>query len=83
MGDRSLSNWWVVWNTLENVSLRNFNILVTDITLPEIKEQGFESLKVIIPELHPLYLDESAKALYSIHHGEIKDDPTLKPHPVT
>lgn len=65
-----------------NVSSRDFNILVVDITLPEIEREGFEALKVIIPELHPLYLDERAKALYSVHHGEIKDDPTLGPHPV-
>jgi hypothetical protein len=57
--------------------------LVTDITLPEIKRNGFETLKIVIPELHPLYLDEGAKSLYSVHYGEIKDDPTLKPHPVT
>lgn len=68
---------------VNNVSSRNFNILVADITLPEIRDQGFETLKVIVPEFHPLYLDERAKALFSIHHGEIKDDPTLKPHPVT
>jgi len=68
---------------MRNVSSKGFNILVADITLPEIRKQGFETLKVVIPELHPLYLDERAKSLYSIHYGEIKDNPTLKPHPVT
>jgi hypothetical protein len=61
----------------------HFNVFVADITLPEIKEKGFEVLKVVIPELHPLYLDENAKALYSIHYGQIKEDKTLKPHPFT
>lgn len=70
-------------NAIRNVSSKGFNILVTDITLPEINNQGFETLKVVIPELHPLYLDEGAKSLYSLHYGEIKDDPTLKPHPIT
>jgi ribosomal protein S12 methylthiotransferase accessory factor len=70
-------------NAIRNVSSKGFNILVTDITLPEIKRNGFETLKIVIPELHPLYLDEGAKSLYSVHYGEIKDDPTLKPHPVT
>ncbi len=70
-------------NAIENLSSKKFNILVADMTLPEVKAQGFESLKVVIPELHPLYLDEKAKALYSIHHGEIKENPNLKPHPVT
>lgn len=70
-------------NAIRNVSSKGFNILVLDITLPEIKGKGFEVLKVIIPELHPLYLDENAKSLFSIHHGKIKEDPSLKPHPVT
>jgi len=30
-----------------------------------------------------LFLDERAKALYSKHLGEIKNNPKLKPHPVT
>jgi len=68
---------------INNVLYKNFNILVADITLPEIRDQGFETFKIIVPEFHPLYLDERAKSLYSVHHGEIKDDPTLKPHPVT
>ncbi len=68
---------------LENVKLKKYNIFVADITLPPIKNKGFEVLKVIVPELHPLYLDERAKALYSVHHGTIKDDKTLKPHPLT
>ena len=59
------------------------NIFIADITIPQIKTNGFEVVKVIIPELHPLYLDEEAKALYSVHHGEIKEDKTLKPHPFT
>lgn len=65
--------------------LRNkgYSVIKTDITLPEVNEKGFEVLKVIIPELHPMYLDERAKALYSVHYGEIKNNPRLKPHPVT
>jgi len=62
---------------------KNYNIFVADISLPEIEDRGFETVKVIIPQLHPLYLDERAKVLYSIHHGQIKDDPLLKPHPLT
>lgn len=68
---------------IKNVIQKEYDIIVTDITLPEIKENGFETLKVTIPQLHPLYLDERAKALYSLHFGEIKNNPKLKPHPVT
>jgi ribosomal protein S12 methylthiotransferase accessory factor len=70
-------------SAIQKLTEKKFNVLVADITLPEIKKIGFEVLKVVIPELHPLYLDERAKSLYSIHHGTIKNDPTLKPHPVT
>jgi len=68
---------------VEKVIERGYDIAVTDITLPEIKKNGFEVLKVIIPQLHPLYLDERAKALYSKHFGTIPNNPKLKPHPVT
>jgi len=70
-------------DAINNVAKRGYNIIVTDITLPELKEKGFETLKVTIPELHPLYLDEKAKSLFSIHHGNIEDNKKLKPHPVT
>ena len=61
----------------------NYHIFIANITLPEIKDKGFEVLKVIIPELHPLYLNERAKALYSVHYGNIPNNPILKPHPLT
>lgn len=68
---------------LENVKCKKYNIFVADMTIPRMKNGGFEVLKIIIPELHPLYLDERAKSLYSIHHGSIKDNKELKPHPLT
>ena len=68
---------------LTNLNSKNYNVFVADISLPEIERKGFETKKVIIPELHALYLDERAKVLYSVHHGAIKDNPTLKPHPLT
>lgn len=70
-------------DAVKRVTEKGYDIAVTDITLPEIKNQGFETLKVTIPQFHPLYLDERAKALYSKHLGEIPNDPKLKPHPVT
>ncbi len=66
---------------LETLTLKKYNIFVADITIPQIRANGFEVVKVIIPELHPLYINEDAKALYSIHHGAIRDNKTLKPHP--
>ena len=68
---------------VNKIKSRGYNIFSADITLPEVRKQGFEGKKVIIPELHPLYLDENFRALYSIHYGEIKYNKTLKPHPIS
>lgn len=65
---------------LKNIKEKGYNIFVADITLPFLKRAGFEVLKVIIPELHPLYLDERAKMLHSVHYGDIPNDSHLKPH---
>ena len=69
--------------SLEIIKNRDYSIFVSDITLSKIKSKKFETLKVLIPELHPLYLAENAKALYSVHYGKISLDPKLKPHPFT
>jgi len=69
--------------SIELIRHRGYSVFVSDITRPEIKKCGFETMKVLIPELHPLYLAENAKELYSVHYGKIPDDPKLKPHPFT
>ncbi len=66
---------------VDAIRAKGYHIYTTKITIPELHERGFEVVKVLIPELHPLYLDERAKALYSVHAGSIDDDPLLKPHP--
>ncbi len=66
---------------LEILKTKGYHIFSADITLPELRNKGFEVVKVLVPELHPLFLDEGCKALYSIHLGEIKEDGSLKPHP--
>ena len=68
---------------LDSFKERGYKVYIADITLPEIRDSGFQITKVIIPELHPLYLDERAKAFYSVHHGLIEEDAGLKPHPFT
>lgn len=69
--------------TLKKLETMNYHIFLSEVTLPEIGDAGFEVSKVIVPELHPLYLDERAKCLYSRHAGSIKEDKSLKPHPFT
>lgn len=58
-----------------------FHIYAADISIGEINKAGFEAVKVVVPELHPVYLDERAKSLYSVHAGTIPDDISLKPQP--
>ena len=65
---------------LETMRERHYHVFAADITLPPLQKQGIEVVKVVIPELHPLFLDERAKMLYSVHHGSIPADTTLKPH---
>lgn len=66
---------------MDELKSRGYHVFLGDLTLPEIRRAGFEVIKVLIPELHPLYLSERHKALYSVHAGQISDNPALKPHP--
>ena len=59
----------------------NYHILCTDITLDEIKTAGFSVVKVLLPELHPLYISEHAKAMYSDHAGTLVQPSGLETHP--
>ena len=43
--------------------LKNKETIVVDCTIPEIRRKGFKVVKVIIPELHPLFLFENVKYL--------------------
>jgi AICAR transformylase/IMP cyclohydrolase PurH len=70
-------------DTFNRLNSMGYHLYSADITLPEIADAGFEVKKVIVPELHPLYLDERAKYLYSKHAGELKEDKSLAPHPFT
>jgi ribosomal protein S12 methylthiotransferase accessory factor len=45
----------------------NLNVFFVDVTTPEIRKCGFCVVKVITPDLMPLYLDEIYKDVYSNH----------------
>jgi ribosomal protein S12 methylthiotransferase accessory factor len=62
---------------------RGFTIFTVDISLPELGRHGLKCQKIIVPELHALYLDESAKSLYSPHYGRVPNDDCVIPHPIT
>ncbi|MCX6726979.1 MAG: YcaO-like family protein [Candidatus Shapirobacteria bacterium] len=38
--------------------LFNYDVYFVEVTTPEIRKYGFRVVKVIIPDLHPLYLDD-------------------------
>jgi ribosomal protein S12 methylthiotransferase accessory factor YcaO len=61
---------------------RDFGVFLSDLTLPEIHHAGFEVVKVLIPELHPHFHAEAARASYSRHLGTIAWDRSLPPHPI-
>lgn len=42
----------------------NYNVYFSEVTTPEVANSGFRVVKVIIPDLHPLYLDESYPYLW-------------------
>lgn len=50
---------------------KKYDVFLKDLTLYKIKKEGFYVTKVIIPQLHPLYLFEDFKYLYSERMEEI------------
>jgi thiazole/oxazole-forming peptide maturase SagD family component len=67
--------------TLRNLSKRGYRILDAEITQHAAAAAGFEAHRAIVPQLHPLFLAESAKALQSFRHGLIGSDRNSLPHP--
>jgi len=66
---------------VRNLTDQGYRVMQADVTAPEAKSQGFEAVRLIVPELHPLYLSESAKALHSKRLGSIRADENPLPHP--
>ena len=66
---------------LRNLSNGGHRILEADITRPAAAAAGFEACRVIVPQLHPLFLSESAKALQNARLGAIDGDLNSLPHP--
>lgn len=50
-----------VMQLIETLEDRDIDIYVRDLTTENIKDQGFRAVRVISPEIHPLYLDERFK----------------------
>jgi len=79
--------------TLMILKKHKLEMAFVDVTTPEINKIGFKVVKVIIPELQPLYLDENfkylgGKRLYSMSKilgytkNETKEEDLNKiPHP--
>lgn len=59
-----------------------FDIYSVDISTPEVKNEGFVTLKTIVPKLHPLSLDEDMPYDFSerLNRYDIKDINKI-PHP--
>ncbi len=59
---------------------KNYRVISADCSQPAVSKKGWAVVKVVVPELHPFYLGEGFKALYSVHAGEIPDL-DIPPHP--
>ncbi len=66
---------------LRNLSNSGYRVLDADITQPAAAAAGFEARRAVVPQLHPLFLAESAKALQSFRCGAISADLNSLPHP--
>lgn len=56
---------------IEELRLRNCEVVYVDMTIPEVEELGFKVVKVLIPEMVPLWRDErypylKVKRLYDV-----------------
>ena len=65
---------------LSIIKERDYTLLSVDITPEQLQSTSIKVIKAIIPELHPFYLNEKFKALYSVHAGNIPEE-NLPPQP--
>jgi ribosomal protein S12 methylthiotransferase accessory factor len=70
-----------VAQALRNLSNNGYRVLEADITRPAVAQAGFEASRVIVPQLHPLFVSESAKALLNWRLGAIDGNRNSIPHP--
>ena len=68
-------------DALRAILARGWSVYEVDATLAEIRAAGFETKKIVCPELHGSYAAESAKTLYSAHYGHLEDIGDTPPHP--
>lgn len=64
------------------LSTDELEYFIIDISLPPIRDQGFEVLRIVSPDALPLYLDELARPSYSPLHGRVPQIDGLPPHPM-
>ncbi len=77
------------WSLLDVAALtrqlekRGFEVFVADITLPAVERQGFEVLKVVCPDLLPMYMDERAQVKPRLTDSEASEEAAwhLPTHP--
>ncbi len=58
---------------LGQLRARDWRAYSADITCVEVEAAGFEAVRCLVPELHPIWFRESAKALWSVHFGELPE----------
>lgn len=50
---------------------RNYHVYSVDLAHPQMKRDGWHCQRVIIPELHPMWIDEALRCGHSKHAGDL------------
>ena len=61
---------------------KNLDVWVADLTLPSVRQAGFEVVRAVVPGLHRLHQCERNREFYSKHYGQFEYDDALPPHPL-
>ncbi|WP_162917610.1 YcaO-like family protein [Dongia deserti] len=67
---------------LNNLSVKGYEVWLADITLPSIRERGFEVVRALVPGLHRLHHSEANRESYSRHYGNLVWEQHCPPHPI-
>ncbi len=66
---------------VSRISEMGYNVFVVDISLPEVRQQGFRVVRTIVPELHPMSLDEHFQYNFNQRLEDRGGYKSKQPHP--
>ncbi len=66
---------------VSRITEMDYHVFVVDISLPEVRQQGFRVVRTIVPELHPMSLDEHFQYNFSQRLEARGGYKSKQPHP--